>query len=717
MLPLFFSVATAMATVVVLAAAADERPPIPASSVAPALPGPSIEMPPVAKTVPKIFAEHGHERLDNYFWLRQRDNPEVIAYLKAENAYADARLSRIKPLVDEIRTELDARISSVDWNPPFFDSGYYYQRRFAGGANYQVIVRHKHTLDAPEEVVLDVPTLAAKRNQFHLGRWAVSPDGRYVAFAVDFTGGLSYSIFVRDIATGEIIDDGLEEADAGFVFAADNKTLFYLYGSQVWRHTIGTKAETDALVYEEHDDTFALDLSRSKSGEFILLAIASGQTSEVRYLPADRPLEPFKVIEARHQGIRYDADHVGDRFYIRTNRGAPDFRIVTAPEEMPDALHWTDLISQTPSRLISHFEVFDNFIAIDEEHDAVMSMRVFRLADMTEIAVPRSVEFGLTAVGGLAGVVNRDPSLPFLRFRTVGPVEPETIYDLDVETGHITTRKQDPAAGWFRPDRYEVERIFATAADGENIPVTIVYRKDRRRAEGNPTLIYGYGAYCSSALPVFPTTWFSLIDRGFVYAIAHVRGGCEMGQRWHDQGRMLSKRNTFADFIAATETLIRDGYADSRNVFAYGASAGGLLMGAIANLRPELYAGIIAEVPFVDAITSMSNPDIPLTTLEYQEWGNPAVKEQYDYIRSYSPYDNVGAHAYPPMFVTTGFNDAQVLYVEPAKWVARLRAVKTDGNEILFKTNLESGHSGPSGRLGSREERAEIIAWLIAHVR
>jgi oligopeptidase B len=709
--------AVLLTAAVVLHATAQGSRPSPVASIALAQAEESVGTPPAAKIVPKIFKERGRERIDNYYWLRKRDNPEVIAYLKAENAYAEARLSRIKPLIDEIREELESRVSSVDWNPPFFDNGYYYQRRFAGGAEYQVIVRYKGTLDAPEEVVLDVPTLAAKRGQFHLGRWAVSPDNRYVAFAVDFTGGLSYSIFVRSIATGEIIDDGIERVDAAFVFAADSKTLFYLSGNQVWRHTIGTKAETDVLVYDEPDDAFALGLSRSKSGKFILLAIDSEQTTEVRYLPADKPLDKFKVMEPRRRGVRYYVDHIGDRFYIRTNLGARDFRIASASQETPGAAYWTNLVSETPGHFISHFEVFNRFIAIDEEHDAVKSMRVFQLPDMKEITAPRSLELGVTAVGGLAGVVNRDPSLGFLRFRTVGPDEPETIYDFDVETGKITTRKQDPAAGWFRPDQYEAKRILATAPDGEKIPVTLIYRKDLRKAVGNPTLVYGYGAYCSSSLPTFPTTWFSLIDRGFVYAIAHVRGGCEMGQRWHDQGRVLNKRNTFTDFIAATEALIAQGYADPKRVFAYGASAGGLLMGAIANLRPELYAGIVAEVPFVDAITSMSDPDIPLTTLEYDEWGNPAIKAQYDYILSYSPYDNVAAQAYPPMFVTTGLNDAQVLYVEPAKWVARLRATKTDSNELLFTTNFKAGHSGLSGRLGALEERAQIMAWLIMLAR
>jgi oligopeptidase B len=673
--------------------------------------------PPIAAVKPKILGEHGGQRVDNYYWLKERTDPNVIAYLEAENLYADARLARIKPRIDEIYAEMKPRAVNVDVNPPFLDGGYFYQRRFGEGKEYQVVVRRKDVPGAPEEVVLDVSALAAEHPQFHLNRWAVSPDGAYVAFAADFKGDGSNRIFVRKIATGAVVDDGIEDAIGDFVFAADSKRLFYLWGSQLWRHTIGSNPSTDTLVYEERDDTFALSLRLSKSRRFILLDATGELSTEVRYLPVDTPSRKFRLIQPRRPGVRYYADHLGDKFYIRTNLKAPDFRVVTAPQGAPGAANWKELIPETRGRFISHFELFDRFIAVDEEHDAITSLRVFSLANMAEIPIPHSGEIGVVAAGGLRGVVNRDPSSRTLRYRVVGPLQPETIYDFHVVTGILTPRKHDPAAAWFDPTLYRSERIFATAPDGEEIPVTLVYRSGHSKAGGNPTLIYGYGAYCSSSDASFPKNWFSLIDRGFVYAIAHVRGGCEYGRRWHDQGRKLTKRNTFTDFIAATEALISAGYTDPKNVFAYGASAGGLLMGAIANMRPDLYAGIVAEVPFVDAITSMSDPAIPLTTYEYEEWGNPAIKEQYDYIRSYSPYDNVAAKAYPAMFVTAGFNDAQVLYVEPAKWVARLRATKTDSNELLLKTTMIAGHQGPSGRLGSIEERAEIIAWLLAQVR
>ncbi len=671
----------------------------------------------VARIIPMTFKEHGKIRVDNYYWLRESDNPDVIAYLEAENVYADARLARIKPLIDEIYAEMKPRAVDVDVNPPFLDNGYYYQRRFEKGKEYQVVTRRKDVPGAREEVVLDVSALAGKYPQFHLNRWAVSPDGAYVAFAADFKGDGSNQIFVRKIATGEVVDDRIKDAIGDVVFAADSKTLFYLWSNQLWRHKISSSPSTDTLIYEEHDDTFALSLRLSKSRKFILLDITSELSTEVRYLAVDTPFSKFKLIEPRHQGVQYYADHLGDRFYIRTNLRASDFRVVSAPQKAPGVANWMELIPETPGRFISQVELFDSFIAIDEEHDAITSLRVFSLASMAKIPVPHSGEIGVVAAGGLRGVVNRDPSSKTLRYRVVGPLQPETIYDFHVVTGALTPVKLDAALAWFRQELYQTERIFATAPDGEKIPVTLLYRKDQRKPGGNPTLIYGYGAYCSSSEARFPEKWFSLIERGFVYAIAHIRGGCEMGQRWHDQGRKLNKRNTFTDFIAATEALIASGYTDPRNVFAYGASAGGLLMGAIANMRPDLYAGIVAEVPFVDAITSMSDPSIPLTTYEYEEWGNPAIKEQYDYMLSYSPYDNVAAKAYPAMFVTGGFNDAQVGYFEPAKWVARLRAMKTDSNELLLKTTMIAGHHGPSGRLGSTEERAQIIAWLIARVR
>jgi oligopeptidase B len=677
--------------------------------------------PPVARVVPKVLEEFGQKRLDNYDWLRARDDPQVAAYLRAENAYADARLAAIKPLVDELAAELNVRNAEEDTSVPFADNGYLYERRFAKAAQYPVVVRRRDAPGAADEIVLDVEALAAGHPQYRLFNWTVSADNSRVAFAVDLVGNRQFRILVRNILTGEVADQGIEGAAANFVFAADSQTLFYVRNDpktvrafQVWRHRIGAPAATDVLVYEETDPTFSVSLDRSKSRKFILLESESERTSEVRYLPADNPTGTVRIMAPRRAGVRYQADHVGDRFYIRTNLDAPDFRVMQAPETHPDAEHWTELVAQRPGRFISRFELFEKYLAVDEEGEDGIAIRVFRLADMREIAVPRPSAIGVasTFFFGSAGG-NREPATTVLRFRFTAPLQPQCTYDFDMASGSLTLRKQDADARWFRPEPYGLDRIEAVAPDGERIPVTLIYRKDLRRSGGNPTLVIGYGAYGFSARPAFTASVFGLIDRGFVYAIAHVRGGHEKGERWYDGGRVLSKRNSFTDFIAATEALIARGYADRKAVFAQGRSAGGLLVGAVANMRPDLYAGIVAEVPFVDVITTMSDAAVPLTTLEYEEWGNPAVRRQYDYMRSYSPYDNVARQTYPAMFVTAGFHDSQVSYAEPAKWVARLRANAAGGGDILFKTDMGAGHGGRSGRLGSVAESAEIMAWLI----
>jgi oligopeptidase B len=681
-----------------------------------------VASPPVARVIPKTVIEHGRVRTDNYDWLRNTEDPEGIAYVEAENAYADRRLRPIKPLVDEIAAELRERVANEDASVPYLDNGYLYERRFTDGAQYPVIVRHKNVPGAPEEVVLDIAALAAGHPFYRVNRWEVSPDGARIAFAVDFTGGRRHRLFVRTIATGEVADEGIVDAAASFAFAADSETLFYVRvepktvrSYEVWRHRIGADPANDVLVYAEPDPQFAVYVFLSKSRQYILIGCDQENTSEFRYLRADQPTGAFAVMEPRRTGVSYFANHVADKFFIRTNLDAPDYRLMTAPQDKPDAAHWVELIPNRPGRYLWRFEPFNDFVAFDEEHEGVVSAHVLRLSDMREVTVPLPTTIGVATTelffGGFGG--NRDPAARRLRLRFTAPLHPESTYDFDVPSGTLTLRKQDPAVRWFRRDAYQLDRISATAPDGEHVPVTLVYRKDLRRPGGNPTVLLGYGAYGVSSRPVFTAATFSLIDRGFVYAVAHVRGGHERGERWYDQGRLMNKRNTFTDFIAAGEAVIANGYADRRALFAQGRSAGGLLVGAVANLRPELFAGIVAEAPFVDVITSMSDPSVPLTTLEYEEWGNPAIKDQYDYMRSYSPYDNVAPKAYPAMFVTAAIHDSQVSYAEAAKWVARLRATKTDNHELLLKVDMDAGHSGPSGRLGSLRATAEISAWLL----
>jgi len=703
---------------------------VPIASRLPLSPANAVEMAardaPIAPVVPKMVNAFGGARIDNYDWLRDRKDPRVVSYLDAENAYANARLEPIKPLVDELTAELKAREAQEDASVPATFNGYVYQHRFSQGAQYPCIVRHKDAAGAQEEIVLDVGALAAIHpQQYQLGSWTVSPDNTRVAFTVDFTGGREYRIFARSIATGETVDQGIENASSDLVFAADSNALFYvrnepttLRSYQVWLHRLGINPNSDALIYEESDPTFSISIGLSKSRQLALININEERTSEFRYLPIDQPTAELQVIEPRRRGVIYDVDHVGDQFFIRTNLDAPDFRLMSAPQATPTVLHWREIVPEKPGRHLSHFEAFETFVAVDVEDETGTSIRVFSLPELREIPVPRPAAIGVaSSVFGEDNEANLDPAATALRFHYSNPLVPQCFYDFDVTTGALTLRKQDPASLWCDRHRYVLDQFSATAPDGERVPITIVYRKGMWHPGGNPTLIVGYGAYGLSLRANFTRSAFSLIDRGFVYAIAHVRGGHEKGERWYAEGRMLNKRNTFTDFIAVTETLIAKGYADSRAIFAQGGSAGGLLMGTIANLRPDLYAGIVAEVPFVDIVTTMSDASAPLTTLEYNEWGNPAVKTEYDYMLSYSPYDNVAQKSYPAMFVTAGFYDSQVSYAEPAKWVAKLRASKTDTHDLVFKTDMTAGHDGRSGRLGSVEESADIMAWLIAHAR
>jgi len=686
---------------------------------------PAVRAVPIAPVVPKTFKAFGGARLDNYDWLRDRKDPRVVSYLDAENAYAGARLEPIKPLVDELAAEMKAREAQEDASVPATYNGYVYQHRFSQGAQYPCIVRHKDAPGAQEEIVLDLGALAAAHpQQYQLGSWTVSPDNTRVAFTVDFTGGREFRIFVRSIATGETVDQGIDDASPDLVFAADSNALFYvrnepttLRSYQVWLHRFGANPNNDVLIYEESDTTFGVSIGLSKSRKLALININEERTSEFRYLPIDQPTAELRIIEPRRRGVIYDVDHVGDQFFIRTNLDAPDFRLMSAPQATPTALHWREIVPEQPGRHLSHFEAFETFVAVDVEDESGTAIRVFNVADLREIPVPRPAAIGVASSFFDDSEANLDPAATVLRFHFSNLSEPECVYDFDVTTGALILRKQDPASRWFDRHRYVLDQLSATAPDGERVPITIVYRKGMRHPGGNPTLIFGYGAYGVSQHATFTRSAFSLIDRGFVYAIAHVRGGHEKGERWYVEGRMLNKRNTFTDFIAVTETLIAKGYADSRAIFAQGGSAGGLLMGAIANLRPDLYAGIVAEVPFVDIVTTMSDASAPLTTLEYNEWGNPAIEAEYNYMLSYSPYDNVARKNYPPMFVTAGFYDSQVNYAEPAKWVAKLRASKTDIHDLVFKTDMTTGHNGRSGRLGSVDESAEIMGWLIAHAR
>ena len=549
--------------------------------------------PPIARAVSKTLVEHGRPRTDNYDWLRNGNDPEVMAYIAAENAFADDRLSRVKPLADEIAAELRQREAPADASVPYLDNGYLYERRYSDGSQYPVLVRRKNAPGGPEEVVLDIAALAAGNPYYRVNRWEVSPDGARVAFAVDFTGARRHRLFVRTIATGEVADEGLVDAAASFAFAADGETLFYVRvepqtvrSSEVWRHRIGTDAAADALVFAEQDPRFEVFVFPSKSRKYVLIASDQENASEMRFLRADEPDGAFAVMEPRRVGVRYFANHAGDRFFIRTNLDAPDFRLMSASETAPAAAHWREIVPQQVGRHLTHFEAFETFVAADFEDESGTTLRAYNLPDGREIAVPRPADIGVASTSFTNdSEANLDPAATVLRFRFSGMLQPQCIYDFDVTTGALTLRKEDAASRWFDGARYAVDSISATAPDGEHVPLTIVYRKSARRLGGNPTLVVGYGAYGLSWRATFTPSVFSLLDRGFIYAIAHVRGGHEKGERWYAEGRLLNKRNTFTDFIAATEALMANGYAAPREVYAQGGSAGGLLMGAVRPLR------------------------------------------------------------------------------------------------------------------------------------
>jgi oligopeptidase B len=678
--------------------------------------------PPVAKTIPKTFKEHGRTRVDLYDWLRNSDDPHVLTYLKAENDYASSQLARIQPLIAEIETELEQRADGASQSPEFTKGGYIYKVRIAQGARFPSIVRRRNTLDAPEQTVLDIEGMAAGHAQYLLGDYVVSPNDRLVAFTVDFSGGRSHRVFIRDLVSGKITDTGIRNAAPELAFSADSQSLFYvrvepetIRSYQLRRRDLKISRSGDIVLYEERDQAFELELKTSRSGRYIILTSVHQTTTEVRYLPLQRADGRLRLVEPRRLGVVYEADHIGDTFYIRTNLNAPDFRIISVPEAAPQRRNWRTVVAETPGRHIVGFLLFESFIALAQERDANRTVRVLRGADLSEIDVPRPAEIGTMDLDFAQGLANLDPSATVLQIRFSGLLHPNARFDFDTATGKLSLRQRSRPARWFDPSAYEAKRITARSADGELVPVTLMYRKGMLRPGGNPTLVTGYGAYGSSMIPEFDGEWVSLVDRGFIYAIAHVRGGLEKGIRWHDDGRMLHKGNSFADFIAAAEGLTEQGFANREKLFAHGASAGGLLVAAVANRRPDLFAGVIAEVPFVDVITSMSDPSLPLTTLEYEEWGDPSLLDEYEMMLSYSPYDNVAAKAYPAMFVTGAFRDSQVRYHEPAKWVARIRAAKTNASELLFMTDMDAGHSGTGGRFGSTRKTAQLMAWLISH--
>lgn len=678
-----------------------------------AQPGPT---PPVAEKKAQTLEAHGDVRVDDYYWLRERTNPDVLAYLEAENAYTEAVLADSAALRSELFEELKNRIEPDDSTVPARSNDYYYLTRYEGDLEYPIYCRRKGSPDAPDEVTLDVNKVAEGHDFCSVRNLAVSPDATLLAWAVDTVGRRKYTIRVTDLATGQELEDVLSDVTGNLAWANDNRTLFYtrqdpetLRAYQVWSHRLGTDPEADVLIYEETDPTFGVSVWKTRSEKFIFIQSEQTLASEFQFLDADDPEAAPRIIAPRERDVEYSVDHVGDRFIITTNLDAENFRLMEAPVTDPGRARWSELLPGRADVLLEGVEVFQDFMVVTERRDGLRHLRVIPWDGAAEIDVAFDDPAYVTWVDE-----NEEFDTSVLRYGYSSLNTPETIYDLDLVTGERTLMKQGRIRGGFDPANYVVERLMAPARDGVEVPVSLVYRKGIPRNGTAPLLLYGYGSYGYSMEAGFRPDVVSLLDRGFVYAIAHVRGGQEMGRRWYEDGKLLHKKNSFTDFIDCGRFLVAEGFSAPDRMFANGGSAGGLLMGAVANMAPELFAGIIANVPFVDVVTTMLDDSIPLTTGEFDEWGDPKQPEYYDYMLSYSPYDNVVAKDYPALLVTTALEDSQVQYFEPAKWVAKLRAMKTDPNPLLFTCEMSAaGHGGVSGRYKKYEETALEYAFIL----
>lgn len=671
--------------------------------------------PPVAATRPFELTAHGDVRVDEYYWLKERENPEVIAYLEAENEYTRATMAHTEALQERLFEEIRGRIKEDDASVPYRKGGFWYYTRYETGGNYPLWCRKPGSLDSTETVLFNGNTMAEGTGYFSLS-YTMSPSQARAAYAVDTVGRRKYHLRFRDLATGNDLDEGIPDVTGNVVWANDDATVFYakqdpetLRSYQIWRHRVGTPAADDVLVFEEADETFSIGVTRSKSDRFLFIVSAQTLATEYRMLDADEADGAFQVVVPRSRGHEYDMDHLGDRFYFRTNfGGAKNFQLMAGPVGPSDPSRWTPVIPHREDVFLDGFELFDGYLVAAERSAGLMRLRVMPWGGAEE----HYVEFDDPAYL-VRFDTNPETDTNLLRFVYTSLTTPNSTFDYDMGTRERTLLKRDEVVGDFDVSRYRSERLMATARDGAQVPVSLVYRVDLFESGRNPLLLYGYGSYGASTDATFQSARLSLLDRGFVYAIAHIRGGQEMGRDWYENGKLLTKMNTFTDFIDVADFLVEKGYSAPDQVYAQGGSAGGLLMGAIVNLRPDRWRGVIAAVPFVDVVTTMLDDSIPLTTGEYDEWGNPNDSTYYAYMKSYSPYDNVEAKAYPNLLVTTGLHDSQVQYWEPAKWVARLRARKTDQNRLLLKTNMSAGHGGASARFERFRETAFQYAFLL----
>lgn len=674
-----------------------------------------MPQPPKAPQHPHTHEIHGHQRQDSFYWLRDRESEAVMAHLEAENAYADAVLAATKELQESLFEEMKGRIKPDDESVPYFLRGYWYYRRFIDGQEYPLFCRKKETLEAEEEIILNVNELAEGKDFCQVGSLSLSPDQRQLAYAVDFLGRRIYDIYIKDLETGELLADHLPQVTANMVWAEDGHTLFYakrdaetLRPYQILRHQLGEDVGKDVLVYEESDETFRTGITKSKTREYLFIESHSTVSSEVRFVKAKQPADDFRLIQPRQRGLEYEVEHFGEHFYLLHNHEATNFKLDRCPVDRPSMEHWEAYIPHREDTLLEGIEIFRDYLVLDERRDGLNHICVHRWVDGKDYYIDFNDPTYAAGTGFNPEIDTRE-----LRYGYTSLTTPTSTFQIDLATREIQLLKQQPVLGGFDPQLYTSERHFAVAPDGARVPISLVYKRDTPIQGGVPLLLYGYGSYGLSMDPYFSSNRLSLLDRGFAFAIAHVRGGSEMGRKWYEDGRQMQKMNTFTDFIACAEYLIGKGYTAPEQLYAMGGSAGGLLMGAVMNLRPDLFHGVIAEVPFVDVVTTMLDASIPLTTSEYDEWGNPNDPKFYEYILSYSPYDNVEAKDYPHLLVNTGLHDSQVQYWEPAKWVAKLRELKTDDHLLLLHTDMSAGHGGPSGRYQPLRDLARDYAFLL----
>lgn len=677
----------------------------------------TITNPPVANQIPKKLIKHNDVRVDDYFWLNDRSNQDVIEYLKAENVYTKLLMKHTESFQESLFHEMKGRIKEDDTSVPYKLNGYWYITRYEKGRDYPIYLRKKKTLEADEELLFDCNEMAEGHSYFKLGSISISPDNTLASFTIDTISRRQYTLYIKNLVTGEVYPDKILNTTGSATWASDNKTLFYalkdevtLRSHKVLKHKLGSNSEDDLVVFNETDETFNTFVYKTKSKKYIVIASSSTLTTEYQFINAETPDKAFKIFQQRERELDYTIAHYNNSFYIITNKdGATNFKLQKTSELTTEKEYWQDVIPYREDVLIEDIEIFKDYLVINERENGLNKLRIMSWDGKEDYYLPFHDETYTANVGN-----NPDFDSNVLRYGYNSLTTPSSVIDYNFKTKQKEVKKeQEILGGQFDKNNYKSERVWATARDGVKVPISLVYRKGIKKDGKNPLLIYAYGSYGSTIDPYFSSIRLSLLDRGFIYAIAHVRGSEYLGRHWYESGKLLSKKNTFFDFIDCSEYLINQKYTSKKHLYAYGGSAGGLLMGAIVNIKPEIYNGIIAAVPFVDVLTTMSDETIPLTTGEYDEWGNPNIKEYYDYMKSYSPYDNIEARHYPNMLVTTGLHDSQVQYWEPAKWVAKLRQLKTDNNKLLFHIDMDSGHGGASGRFESLKEVALEYAFLL----